>query len=236
MAFFFIYLRMKVFAIITAAGEGKRFKRKSNNSLPKQFLFIKKNPVISYSLKAFQNSKKVDEIIITGSKNYLSLIFEICKKYKITKCKKIVEGGNTRFESVKNGFYTLKGNKGDIVIIHDAARPGINTSMVDNIIKSLQNRSSVIYGIRISDTVKREYKGYISKTLKREGMLLIQTPQGFKYHVLKSAYEKFKGSKNITDESMLVERAGNKVKLIEGSKKNMKITTEEDLKILEKLI
>jgi 2-C-methyl-D-erythritol 4-phosphate cytidylyltransferase len=227
---------MKAFAIITAAGEGKRFKDKSKKSLPKQFLKINGHPVISYSLKAFQSSGKIDEIIITGNKKYFVTIDEICKKYKITKCKKIVEGGKSRFESVKNGFYSLKGKKGDIIIIHDAARPGINTGTIDKIIKSLQRFSSVIYGIKISDTLKKEERGYVSKTIEREGMWLIQTPQCFKYQILKNAYENVKGSKNITDESKLVERDGNKVKLIEGSKKNIKLTTTEDTDIIKKLI
>lgn len=227
---------MKVFAIITAAGEGKRFNNKSKKDLPKQFWEIKSNPVISYSLKAFQKSKNIDEIIIAGNKNYFTTINDICKKYNITKCKKVVEGGKSRFDSVKNGFYSLNGKKGDLVIIHDAARPLVSTTMIDKIIKILNKRSSVIYGIKVSDTVKLEWKGYVNKTTKRERLWLIQTPQGFKYNVLKNAYEKVKGSKIITDESMLVERAKYKVKLIVGSKKNIKLTTKEDLDIIRKII
>lgn len=227
-------MRRKVTAIITAGGTGSRFAQNKKSAKPKQFVNLLGKPVIVYSMLAFQKCKKVDEIIISAEKNYFDYIHSLAVKYKIGKLNRLVEGGKTRFNSVRNAFESIEGNsRNDFIIIHDAARPNISPVLIENII---DENSELVTACRISETVKRSKKGYVSETLNRENLWSVQTPQAFRYNVLQNSYKKCGSRNDFTDEASVVEFAGYKVKVIENSRENIKITSPEDLSYLKKIM
>jgi 2-C-methyl-D-erythritol 4-phosphate cytidylyltransferase len=226
---------MKTFAIITAAGSGSRFSSGKNNIL-KQFIKLKGKPVILYSLEVFQNSKLIDEIFVSANRRYFDFLHALSVKNKITKLTTLVEGGKTRFESVRNAFLQIAGKSGNLILIHDAARPGINKAFVERLLAFANKYRAVVPGIKINETVKRENKGIIAETVDRNNLWTIQTPQVFGYSVLKKSYERAGRRNDFTDEAALVEHTGYKVRITEGSRVNIKITTKEDLRVLKKIM
>ncbi len=227
-------MHKKVYAIITAGGSGARFGKNLKSGKPKQYTNLLGKPVILYSMLVFQKWKDIDEIIISADKEYFDYIHTLAVKYKIKKLSRLVEGGKTRFASVKNAFMSIESPcKNDLVLIHDAARPNINTSLVQSMLKE---SCEVITGCRVTETIKRDKNGYITDTLKRDNLWTVQTPQVFRYGILSKSYKKCGRKNDFTDESSLVEYAGYKVKIIEGSRDNIKITTLNDLAILKKIM
>jgi 2-C-methyl-D-erythritol 4-phosphate cytidylyltransferase len=225
------------FAILAAAGSGKRFTDRANKkSLPKQFLKIHMKPVILYSLLALQECKEVDEIIITLNDEFIELIDKKISANKITKVSMYINGGKTRFESVKNVFSQIAAKDNDMILIHDAARPNITSDFVSSLIKAGKNADGIITGNRITDTVKRESKTFVKETLDRNELWTVQTPQVFRYKVLSDSYKKADKKKIFTDESSMAEAAGFKIKLFEGPKENIKITVPEDIELLKYLL
>jgi 2-C-methyl-D-erythritol 4-phosphate cytidylyltransferase len=229
-------MKRKVYVILTAAGKGERFSKASKLKKPKQFIRLLGKPVILHSLLHFQKCKYVDEIFVTAGRDYFEYIHSLAASGRIIKLSGLVEGGRTRFESVKNAFSEITGNPGDLVLIHDAARPNINIDLVKDIIKAAMRSGEVIYASKVSETVKRSKNGFVTETLNRKDLWFAQTPQVFRYGVLKSAYIKSGKKNDFTDESGMVERAGYRVKLVEGSKDNIKITSVRDITILKKLM
>ena len=226
---------MNTFAIITAAGSGSRFSP-GKKSIPKQFIRLKGKPVILFSLEAFQKCRQIDEILVSADNSYFDFIHSLAVKNGITKLTTLAEGGRTRFISVKNAFFQISGKPGDLIFIHDAARPNINRKFVEEILTSALKYGEVIPGIKIDETVKRENKGIVTGTIDRDNLWTVQTPQVFRYSVLKKSYKKAGRKNDFTDEAGLVERAGYNVRLIKGSRDNIKITTQEDLRTLKKIM
>ncbi len=226
-----------IHVIITAAGSGKRFNNtKTKAAKPKQFLNLLGKPVILHSLLKFQKIKEVKSIIISAEKQYFNYIHSLANKHKITKLKTLVEGGSTRFDSVRNAFNELNCPLDDIVMIHDAARPNVTRADLKILLDISVKEGEVILGSKVSETVKRTVKDTVSETISRQDLWLIQTPQAFRYNTLSKAYILAGKKKDFTDESSLVEYAGFIVKVTEGSRNNIKITTLEDLKTLKKLM
>jgi 2-C-methyl-D-erythritol 4-phosphate cytidylyltransferase len=228
-------MNRNVIAIVTAAGSGTRFSRHSKKETPKQFLRLINKPVILFPLLAMQKCKAISGIFITSAPEYFDYLHSLAVKNKITKLAGLVEGGSTRFESVKNAFEQIDAAGSPLVMIHDAARPNINKTLMEKIIGAANKYGEVIIGSRLSETIKREKNGYISETLNRENLWAIQTPQIFRYKTLKDSYRKTRKN-DFTDEASLVEAAGYKVKIIEGTRGNIKITTPEDLDFLKKIM
>ena len=229
-------MKYKVSAIITAAGSGRRFNKEKKTAIPKQFVLLKGKPVILYSLVVFQKCKQVDEIIVSADKKYFNLLHNIAVKNGITKLTCIVEGGETRFESVRNAFMQAVNTKGRLVMVHDAARPNIDLPLIERLISERRNYDGIVPGIKIPETVKRAQKGIVTETLNREDLYTVQTPQLFKYDALLSAYLKSSNKNDYTDEASLAEYAGYKIRITEGKKGNIKITTAEDIKLLKLLM
>ncbi len=226
-----------IHVIITAAGTGSRFSKSKNKAAkPKQYQNLLGIPVILHSLLKFQKLKEVKSIIISAENSYFNMLHTMAEKNRITKLKALVEGGATRFESVRNAFYEINCDPDDIVMIHDAARPNVTV----NDLKLLRDESfkygEVILGTKVSETVKKAKNNIISETIPRDDLWLIQTPQAFRYNILSSAYILAGKRTDFTDESSLVEYAECRVKVVEGSRNNIKITTEDDLKTLKKLM
>lgn len=228
-------MKSSVYVIITAAGKGSRFKKDKNNK-PKQFLNLNGIPVILYSLLKFQKLKEIKGIYISAEPAYFNCLHSLAAKYKISKLKALVEGGKTRFDSVRNTFNQINCSGNDIILIHDAARPNISAGEIKKLISYAYKNGDVVFGCKVSDTVKKSKGNVITETIPRDNLWLVQTPQAFRYNTLSKAYI-ISGSKNyFTDESSVVENAGFTVNIIEGSRYNIKITTQDDFKLLRKLL
>ena len=218
----------KTSAIIVAAGKGSRMKA----ACPKQFIEVLGKPILYYTLKAFEKSK-IDEVVIVASKEYLEYVQkEIVEKYKLKKVSKVIEGGNERYESVYKGLILL--GDSDYVLVHDGARPFIEVDMINRVIHEVAVSDAVIVGVKSKDTVKIvNAEGIVEMTPDRNYVWNIQTPQAFAYDLLKNAYDIIVNENYtaITDDAMVVEYATKQpIKVIEGSYRNIKITTPEDLK------
>lgn len=230
-------MKIDVHVIITAGGTGSRFNKSSKSSLkPKQFMSLHGKPVILHSMQKFQKCKEVKSIYISASKEYFNLLHQVAAKNKITKLKALVEGGKTRFESVRNAFEQVNCDVDDIILIHDAARPNVTKEDIGSLISASQKYGEVILGVRVSDTVKRISGSIIKDTVDRNDLWLVQTPQAFRYDVLSRSYIIAGSRTDFTDESSLAEFAGYEVRVTEGNRYNIKITSAEDMQVLKKIM
>lgn len=228
----------KITAIVLAAGSGSRMKSKTK----KQFMEIKGKPVIWYSLFEFEKSGVDEIILVTGKEDIDYCKKEIVEKYNLKKIKNVVAGGSERYESVYNGLKEVTGN---IVLIHDGARPLINNEIIERSIEGTIKSDACVVGVPVKDTIKRANKeGYIIDTPNRSELWITQTPQSFKTDLVKMAYKKMKEelekgntTLNITDDAMVVEEfTTNQVRFVQGDYKNIKVTTPEDIDIAELFI
>ena len=221
-------------AIILAGGKGKRM----NSSISKQFIEIKGKPIIYYTIKKFNDNKKIDDIVVVLSQEEIEYFKEnILKKYDL-KVDKIVIGGAERQDSVYNGLKSLENTETDIVLIHDGARPFISDRIIEDGIKYASIYGACAPGVMPKDTIKiKEKNNFSIDTPNRESLVSIQTPQVFKFREILECHEKVKMDKVVvTDDTMVVERYGTKVYLYDGEYTNIKVTTPEDLILGEKLI
>ena len=221
--------KQKYAAIVLAAGSGKRM----NSKVHKQYLIIQNRPVLYYSLKAFEDSA-VDEIVLVVGKGEEKFCRkEIVDKYGISKVKAIVEGGKERYHSVFEGLKQT--SDADYVLIHDGARPFVNQKIIRRCMLEVPEYQACVVGMPVKDTIKiADEGGYAKQTPDRKNVWMIQTPQTFSYALIYEAYEEMLKTEDtaITDDAMVLERIkGKKSKLIEGSYRNIKITTPEDLLI-----
>lgn len=228
---------MKTTAIVLAGGSGKRM----NSSVKKQFLEIQDKPLLYYSLKAFEDSFIDSVILVTSEEDMEYCQKEIVDKYHFNKVEKIVPGGKERYHSVINGITSA--DACDYVFIHDGARPFVTSDMLDRLLEGVLQNGACVAGMPVKDTIKiADADGYIESTPKRDLVWMIQTPQVFSYELITEAYAILQKEEihllekgiSITDDAMVVETLlGEKVKLIEGSYRNIKVTTPEDLGIAE---
>jgi 2-C-methyl-D-erythritol 4-phosphate cytidylyltransferase len=225
-----------VHVIITAAGTGSRFAKGKPAALPKQFQLLLGKPVILHSLLKFQKEKRVKSITISSSKDFFDKLHNIASKNGISKLRSLVEGGNTRFESVRNAYNEISCAQEDLIMIHDAARPNIQKADISRLIDVGEKKGEVILGTKISETVKRCREGVITETVNRDDLWLIHTPQVFRYDILSKSYILAGSRTDFTDESSLVENAGFEVNIIQGEPGNIKITSPADIAVLKKLM
>lgn len=219
-------------AIVLAAGRGKRMGTKVH----KQYLLLSGRPVLYYSLRTFQDSELIDEIIlVTGAGEEEYCRREIVEKYGITKVRKIVAGGEERYHSVQNALQKADGE--GYIFIHDGARPFVNAETIRRVYEAVKLHKACVVGMPVKDTIKiADEEGYVADTPDRSRLWLIQTPQVFEGKLVKEAYNMLmqKSHTNVTDDAMVVEQMlGYPVKLVKGSYENIKITTPEDLEIGE---
>ncbi|MEL0337015.1 MAG: 2-C-methyl-D-erythritol 4-phosphate cytidylyltransferase [bacterium] len=220
----------KVSAIILAAGSGSRFGEK------KQFKELNGKPIWFYSLNTFIQSESVDELILVIPNDSLETLkqSQVFKSLNKTNNIKLVSGGESRKDSVFNGLKVVK-KAIDIVCIHDAARPFIKASYIKHSVEACSEFDGAIIAIPSVDTVKKVDKQIIKNTIDRESLWMAQTPQTFKKDKLLYAI-KNSSHLNITDESMLMEEANFKIKLIEGDQSNFKITNEIDWELAKVMV
>ena len=211
-------MNFKVNAIIPAGGTSSRFGNK-NKLLEK----IYDKEVIRYTIEAFEKSE-IDEIIICANINIIEELKEI---FKNSQKVKIIEGGATRQESVFNG---LKASECDYVLIHDGARPMISTDLINSAIEEVKTKKALTVATKTIDTIKEVIDGKIVRTIDRAKLYNTQTPQAFEYNLIKNAHMKLYG-KNFTDDAGMLEELGQTVYILNGSYKNIKITTQNDIDI-----
>ncbi len=224
-------------AVVLAAGSGRRM----NSDIPKQYLPLAGKPVLYYSLKAFQESPVSEIVLVAGEADIDYCRREIVEKFNFHKVIAIVPGGAERYDSVFKGLKAIQ--KADYVMIHDGARPVLTKEIIARSMSAVAEYQACVVGMPVKDTIKIvDEEGYAKHTPKRSSLWMIQTPQTFSFPLIYDAYEMAlsdgnKGDKleiAITDDAMVLETFGNtRVKLIEGSYENIKITTSEDLVLAE---
>ena len=222
---------MKTKAILLSAGKGTRM----NQSVSKQYLMLGNQTILSYSLEQFQKSS-IDEIILVTAQEDIEYVKNnIVLPHKINKVTKIVAGGQERYLSVYQGL--LAAQNCDYVMIHDGARPFVSQNIIERTLSAVWEYKACVVGMPVKDTIKIiDEHGYAKETPDRSHVWMVQTPQAFSYPLIFDAYSRMlmREDSGITDDAMVVERMTDyKVKLIEGSYQNIKITTPEDLDIAE---
>lgn len=214
--------------VIVAAGTGSRM----NMGINKQFIKLEGKEIIAYTIEKFYNNSNIEDIVVVVKEDESDFFKkEILDKYNFKNIK-IAYGGKERQDSVYNGLKLLD-KKCHVVLIHDGARPFVSDKIIDNCIEEVKNHKAVVVGVPVKDTIKVIDKDkYIVDTPNRSVLWAVQTPQTFDYNILIDSYkDAFKNGFYGTDDAMLVERIGYKVKMVEGSYNNIKITTQEDLNI-----
>lgn len=214
--------------VIVAAGTGSRMKMGIN----KQFIKLEGKEIIAYTIEKFYNNSNIEDIVVVVKEDESEFFKkEILDKYNFKNIK-IAYGGKERQDSVYNGLKSLD-KKCDIVLIHDGARPFVSDKIIYNCIEEVKEHKAIVVGVPVKDTIKViDNDKNIVDTPNRSVLWAVQTPQTFDYNILIDAYkDAFKSGFYGTDDAMLVERIGYKVKMVEGSYNNIKITTQEDLSV-----
>jgi 2-C-methyl-D-erythritol 4-phosphate cytidylyltransferase len=218
---------MKADAVIVSAGKGHRFME----GRKKQFYFLAEKPILAHTLDKFESSPLIRSILLVVAQEDMDYCLkEIIEKYRYKKISQIIPGGKRRQESVKNGIDALAKDV-EIVAIHDGVRPFVTREMVEESIRSAIRFGAVVFAMPVKETIKIAHPdGTVLKTLDRESIWQVQTPQTFQVNLIKEAHHKAMEDGFIgTDDASLVERLGMKVHILPGSYTNIKITTPEDL-------
>ena len=219
------------FAILLLGGNGNRLK----SELPKQFIKINEKEVFLYSYEIFLNHPNIDKIILITLKEFIPFVKEKVNLEKTI----VIEGGLTRQESVFNALKYLKDkiNDSDIIIIHDACRPLITTSIITSSINEIKDNDAVITSMEATNSLAIKDGDYLSYYIDRSKVVEIQTPQTFRYKDIYEAHlNAYINKKSYTDDGSILENKFKKVKLIRGNSFNFKITTFEDLILFERII
>ncbi|MBM3252091.1 MAG: 2-C-methyl-D-erythritol 4-phosphate cytidylyltransferase [Candidatus Omnitrophica bacterium] len=216
---------MKIVAVVPSAGRGVRFKQKQ----PKPLVLLDSYPILFHTIRTLSISKLIDNIVLVVNRNDLAKFRNKIKPYNFKKIKNIVAGGASRRKSVENGLKSVDSDA-DLILIHDAARPFINSKIISQTINAAKKSGAAIAAVPVKSTIKqiRPATFLVEKTLDRNILWEIQTPQVFKKDIILKAYSKFKNI-DAFDDASLVEKLGKRVKIVLGSYNNIKITTPEDL-------
>lgn len=217
----------KVGVIIAAGGSGRRM----GGRLPKQFLSLAGKSIIARTIAAFETIQSVGEIVVVAPREHVARTQRLCGTEGFRKVSCVCKGGKERQDSVRIGLEAFA-RQPAIVLVHDAVRPLVSKRVIQQIIKEAARHRAAVVGVRVKDTIKVEgRRGYYKATLDRNKLWAVQTPQGFRYKLLRDAHLKALTAHYLgTDEASLVERLGIPVRIVEGDYTNIKITTLEDLK------
>lgn len=225
---------MNTYAILPAAGIGTRMAADK----PKQFLLLAGIPVLVHTLRTFLSIECIAEIVLSVQPGEIDNVCALLKDFGLTARIRIVAGGENRQQSVANGLAALTASDDDIVLVHDAVRPLIDAATIERTIDAVIAHGAAIVGLPAIDTIKQvertAHGALITATIPREYIVLAQTPQGFRYGILRRSFDEasadgFTG----TDESSVVERAGHSVAVVPGSARNFKVTQPGDLELAE---
>lgn len=223
-------------AVVLAGGRGRRM----CSDVQKQYLLLAGKPLIAYTLEAFEKSCVDQIVLVVGAGEEAYVHQEILASMKLKKLTAVVSGGKERHHSAYEGLKALEGC--DYVLIHDGARPLVTGELIERAVRGAAEYGACVAGMPVKDTIKRaDHDQFAVETPERSHLWQIQTPQAFSYALVRDAYDKLMADEGlqggITDDAMVVERfADKRVKLIEGSYKNLKVTTPEDLVMAEALL
>jgi 2-C-methyl-D-erythritol 4-phosphate cytidylyltransferase len=225
---------MKTVAIIPAGGTGRRM----GGEIPKQYLSLAGVPILVHTLRGFQRSPFVDEIFLVVPEGDVAEIRrDLVERYDLSRVSRVIAGGRERQDSVRNALAHVR-DEHEIVLVHDGVRPFVTGALIERAVAGAKAFGAVTVGVPVRDTVKAlDAAGRVVKTVQREGLWLVQTPQAFRREVILAAYEKaavegFYG----TDDASLIERMGIPVRMIPGDADNIKVTAPEDLERGERMI
>ena len=216
---------MKKVALIVAGGKGERM----NSDLPKQFLLLNGTPILMHTLKQFSH---FEEIVLVLPPSQFEYWKELCKTHNFTQKHNLIAGGKTRFHSVENGLEKIDNDT--VVAIHDGVRPLVSETLINNLIDKTKSGIGVIPVVPVKDSI-RKIKGENSTHIDRNNLFKVQTPQCFLSTDIQKAYTQ-EFSDVFTDDASVFEANGGKINTLLGEEKNLKITTQEDLKIATILI
>lgn len=219
-------------AIILAAGKSSRM----GTGVDKAFLSLVNRPVVAWSLMAFERASRVDRIVLVVRKDQIVASKAVAKMFGISKLQTVVAGGTRRQESVAAGLAVCEPDT-RTVLVHDGARPCVTPELVDEMVATVQRCPAAAPGHPVSDTLKHCAKGLtVTKTVPRERLWEVQTPQAFQYQALRDAYRKLDPKTEVTDDCQVVELAGVPVKIVETFAPNVKLTTPADMQILSQIL
>lgn len=221
-------MALKEYAIIVAGGKGTRIK----SVVPKQFLEVKGKPVLLHTLEAFYQYSESINIILVLPEDDFKTWQALTEKYNFKKPLILQKGGESRFQSVKNGLAKINGE--GLVAIHDGVRPLVSPDIIGASFRLAAVHKNAVAAVRLKESIRMTDQDN-TKAMDRSRFRLIQTPQTFDVALIKKAYE-MKEDGSLTDDASVAERAGQVISLFEGSYRNIKITTEEDLVIAEALL
>ena len=232
--------QVKTAAIVLAAGHGKRM----HSKVAKQYLLLKGEPVVVHALRAFEKAGMDEIILVTGADEVEFCKKDIVAQYNLSNVRQVVPGGKERYDSVWNGLKALMATgfpEDGIVLIHDGARPLVNGAIIARSVDGAREFAACVAAMPVKDTIKvADAGGFSASTPDRSTLWQIQTPQAFQVRLIYGAYEKMfmpgTDRGHITDDAMVVEQiTDTKVKFVEGSYSNIKVTTPEDMVIAEAL-
>jgi 2-C-methyl-D-erythritol 4-phosphate cytidylyltransferase len=220
-------------AIIAAAGAGTRMA----SDRPKQFLLLAGTPVIIHTLKVFEQCESINEVIVVLPAAESAGFLSLATKFGLRKVARVVPGGVTRADSVKRGLLAIRAATAEIVAVHNGVRPFVTVEEVDAVVTKAQTDGAAILVAPVTDTIKQVDDGRVVLSLDRSALRRALTPQCFRYELLRQAYQTADVTDpSATDESVLVEQLGHPISVIDGSPRNIKITTVEDLAIAEAML
>lgn len=224
-------------ALLTAAGSGTRM----HSEIPKQFMHINNKPVILYTMEAFQKNISIDAIIVVTLESWKEVIWAYAKEYGITKLKWVVAGGETGQESIYKGLIALKEecSSQDVVMIHDGNRPMISDEIIEDSLSVFREKGGAIAAIPCIEAIYKSKDGESSKTsLDRQEMYRTQTPHTYTLEKLLWAHEqaKIRNIENTTATCVLMSELGEEVFFSNGSEKNLKLTSKDDIDIFSALL
>jgi 2-C-methyl-D-erythritol 4-phosphate cytidylyltransferase len=230
---------MRVFVILPAAGMGTRMAPgHATPNAPKQFLALQGVPILVHSLRAFAATPRVDSIYVAVRKPEISRMEALIAEHALGSRVRVVEGGDSRQESVSQALKALPAADNDIVLVHDAVRPLIDPATIERTIEAVEKYGAAIVGLPAVDTIKQVERtaggAIVTATIPREYIVQAQTPQGFRWSILRKAFADAEADGFLgTDEASVVERSGAQVAVVMGSQANLKITHPDDLKLAE---
>lgn len=221
-------MHYKEYALIVAGGKGTRIKSR----LPKQFLELNGKPILIHTLEAFYRYSEKITVVLVLPEDDFSMWNDLCKKHNFYKSTILQKGGETRFQSVKNGLDKIEGS--GLVAIHDGVRPLVSEDIIGASFRLAAVHQSAVAAVRLKESIRMTDQDN-TKAMDRSRFRLIQTPQTFDVALIKQAYQ-LKEDPSMTDDASVAEKSGHVISLFEGSYENIKITTPEDLIVAEALL
>ena len=222
----------KITAIVPSAGKGIRF----NSEKRKPLVDLNGRPLLLHALRTLQSSPLINDIVLVVGKDLIKDAERLIKSNKVAKVRHIVEGGRTRSESVRKGLQYVD-RDASLVLIHDGVRPFVSKEMLEKTVAAAKRFGASIAAVPVKATIKVSRSGsFVKYTPDRKNLWEIQTPQVFKRDLIENAYKRIKPNSSFTDDAVLIENAGKKVKIVRGDYRNIKITTLEDIKVAKALL